>query len=350
MTIKIGIAGMGFMGQSHFTNCLALSRETGLYQIIAIADPEPLRRAGYAPVVGNIDAVTPHLDMTNVECYLDAADMIDRADLDVVYICLPTSMHASMSVRALRRGRHVFCEKPMALSLAEADQMVAAARETGACLLIGHVLRFWPEFKYLKDTAASGRLGALRSLSLTRLGAAPIWSWHNWMRDEQQSGGGLIDLQIHDIDVVHWVAGVPDAVSAHGWNTSTPGGIDWVDSSYHYGPGLSVHSHGGWQSYPSFKGFEVGYEAFFERGWIRFNPSAQHKLTEHAAGAAEPTYFESSGNAYANEDRFFLSCVAEGKDPGSVISPEDARTTVQIALALEASARRDGVQVAVRGV
>jgi predicted dehydrogenase len=340
MTVKIGIAGLGFLGQSHFANCQAIGQESGLAEVTAVADCEPARLAGYTPVSGNLDLGSPRLDLAGSERFEDAADMIERADIDAVFICLPTYLHASMAVRAAQRGKHIFCEKPMALTLAEADAMIAAAQRGGVRLMIGHCLRFWPEFQHLKEAVSNQRLGALRSLSLTRLGSAPVWSWHNWMNDASKSGGGILDLHIHDVDLMHWVLGVPGALTSCGWHTgASTGGIDWVETSYEYGPGVAAHAHGGWLNLPGYRGFEFGYEALFEQGWIRCNGAWKPTLVEYSAGAPEAIYPTLSGDAYVNEDRFFIECLAEGRDPATVISAEEARASLRIALAEEEAIR-----------
>jgi predicted dehydrogenase len=327
--LRIGIVGLGNMGQGHFGRVQA----SGLGRVTAVADVEPDRLAGRAPVSGNIEANERMLDLTGIERYADGADLIDRAEVDAVFICLPTSLHASMTVRALRRGQHVFCEKPIALTLEEADSMIAAAQEANRRLLVGQVLRFWPEFQHLKDAIVTGRLGALRSLAFRRIGSVPLWSWHNWMRDPAQSGAGLLDLHIHDVDVVQWLLGMPKAIYGRGWNTdATPDGIDFADVGFEYGPNVTVRARGGWINLPSYTGFEAGYDALFEHGWLRYDGAANPSLVEYNATDPAPVYPQVAGDAYANEVRFFLECLTTGRDPAAVISPEDARATLQLVL------------------
>jgi predicted dehydrogenase len=341
--LRIGIIGLGFMGQSHFANCQA----TGLARVTAVADYEPARRAGQSPVAGNVTAAGAGLDMTGVEAFAEGSDLIERADVDAVYLCVPTACHADLAIQAARRGLHVFCEKPMAISLPEAAAMVSAAREAGVRLMVGHCLRFWPEFQYLATTVKSGRLGALRSLAISRLGSVPVWSWHDWMRDETQSGGGLLDLHIHDVDVVEWLLGAPQAISARGRNTgSSKAGIDWVEVSYDYGPGLSVQSRGGWLNLATYRSFEYTYDAQFDGGWVRCHSAWEPHVVEYPAEGGEALHPVLAGDAYLTEDTFFLRCLAEGIDPATVISPEDAYTSLAMALREVDSVRAGGATLA----
>lgn len=334
--LDVGIIGLGFMGQAHFAHC----RASGLAQVVAVADCDPDRRNGHAPVAGNLDAGARLLDLEGIARYESGADLIARADVDVVYICVPTAAHAALAVQAARCGRHVFCEKPMARTLEDSAAMIESAQAAGVRLMVGHCLRFWPEFQYLKEAISSRRLGALRSLAMFRFGSAPRWSWHGWMLDGTQSGGALLDLHIHDVDAICWLLGAPRGVTAFGWNTVSSGeAIDWVETGYDYGLDLPVRATGGWLGLPTYTGFEYGYEAHFAGGWIRCHSDWSSRVVEYPDDSVEPIRPPLEGDAYANEDRFFLRCLAEGSDPAAVISPQDARLSLALALREEQAIR-----------
>ena len=136
-------------------------------------------------------------------------------EVDVVDICLPTDLHADFAVRALQMGKHVVCEKPMAISLAEADRMIEAARKSGRRLMIAHCIRFWPEYVELRRLVESGELGHLLSLSLTRYSPFPSWGSDNWLADERRAGGAALDLHIHDTDFAAYLMGrAPDEMAS----------------------------------------------------------------------------------------------------------------------------------------
>ena len=136
------------------------------------------------------------------------------ADPEVVAIdiCLPTSLHRAVAERALDAGKHVFLEKPIALTVEDADAIAAAAERSGKILMVGMVLRFWPEYVELQRRVAGGELGRARAVSTFRL--SPPADWNDWMADRSQSGGTAVDLLIHDFDQMNMCLGTPRTVTA----------------------------------------------------------------------------------------------------------------------------------------
>jgi len=332
--LKVGVIGLGMMGQSHLLRLI----DSPLATVTAVADPIPGRLAGTTVVGGNLDLGQSGLDMGDVVRYSDGADLIREADVEVVWVCLPTPLHAPMSILAAENGKHVFCEKPMARTVEQADGMIAAAKANGVGLMIGQCVRFWPEFGYLKERVEDGVYGKLRSLRMSRVSSCPTWSADGWLLDSAKSGGTTVDMHIHDIDTVRWICGQPRAVQAHGWNQNCTNGIDVIDSVLDYGPELAVKVTGGWLDMPSF-GFEASYDALFEGALVRYNGGWERTLVVYPSGGGEPLYPEVSGDAYVREVDHFLRCVSAGKDPGGVIEPEEARDSLALVLALESSAR-----------
>ena len=332
--LKVGVIGLGMMGQSH----LLRLNDSPLATVTAVADPITGRREGTTVVGGNLDLGQSGLDMGDVDRYSDGADLIREADVDAVWVCLPTPLHAPMSILAAENGKHVFCEKPMARTVAQAEGMIAAAKANGVGLMIGQCIRFWPEFVYLKERVDDGAYGKLRSLRMSRVSSCPTWAAGGWILDAAQSGGTTVDMHIHDIDTVRWICGQPRAVQAHGWNQKCTDGIDVIESVLDYGPDLAVKVTGGWLDMPSF-GFEACYDALFEGALLRYNGNWERTLVVYPSGGSEPLYPKVSGDAYVREVDHFLRCVSEGQDPGGVIAPEEARDSLALVLALESSVR-----------
>src|SRR6185503_3694659 len=119
-------------------------------------------------------------------------------DVDAIDICLPTPLHREWTEASLAAGKHVFLEKPIALTLEDADAIVAAAEASDRLFMVGLVLRFWPEYVELQRRIASGKLGRPEVVSAFRL--SPPADWNDWMADASQSGGTPVDLMIHDFD------------------------------------------------------------------------------------------------------------------------------------------------------
>lgn len=134
------------------------------------------------------------------------------AAVDIVDICTPTDTHAGFGVDAARAGRQVICEKPLARTLPQARQLIAACDRAGVWLLPAHVVRFFPAYVAAKDAAAKGLLGEPRALELSRV--APFPGWGAWFADPQRSGGVVVDLAIHDLDIAHLIGGPVEEVRA----------------------------------------------------------------------------------------------------------------------------------------
>ncbi len=217
--------------------------------VVAIADFKPDVMAKYAAEFG-------------VAGYASLEELLANEQIDVVDICLPTDLHSKFTVKAAKAGKHVFCEKPMALTLEQADTMIDACSAAGVQLMIGHCIRFWPEYAILKKLAVEGRLGKLLSINLTRYGAFPTWSSDNWLSDPTRAGGGVLDMHIHDTDYVLYLLGEPDSLNS--WGTVDERGPSQVFTTLTYGKTIA-HLEGGW-NLPSGTPFKHAFRAIFERG------------------------------------------------------------------------------------
>lgn len=218
-------------------------------ELVAASDRNPDRLAKYAEAYG-------------CELVADYDALLSRDDLDAIDICLPTHLHADATLRAAQAGKHVLCEKPMALDLDSADAMIAAADEAGIRLMIAHCIRFWPEYALLKRLVEDGSLGRLLSINLTRYGEFPSWSSENWLADPSKSGGGVLDMHIHDADFVLYLLGEPETMTSYG--TIDHRGPSHVFTTLQY-PGCVAHLEGGW-NLPSHTPFKMAFRAIFERG------------------------------------------------------------------------------------
>jgi predicted dehydrogenase len=316
---------MGMMGWFHARQ---YARLPGV-EVAAIADLDPARLAAKEEVAGNIAAKGPGIDFAAVARYPTAAALIDEAEVDIVDVCLPTYLHAQYAIRALRAGRHVLCEKPMALTVEDADEMIAAAERADRRLMIAQCIRFWPEYTYLKRAMREGTYGKLLSLNMYRLGGRPVWSWEGWFVDPARSGGTIHDLHIHDVDYANYLLGLPDRIQVVGRTTEATGSYDIVHAAYSYDGGPQVHIHAGWSmaQIP----FNYGFEAWFERGFLRCDGKADPRLTvfdnlQHVDG--RPAEVE-PGDAYYNEIAYFVRCV-EQDEPPAECPPRSARDSLAL--------------------
>ena len=194
--ITIAILGGGFMGASHAANYRTLADRV---RVKTVASRRSERSVAVAESVG--------AELTD-----DLQSALRDPEVDAVDICLPTPMHREVAEAAFAAGKHVLLEKPIALTLEDADAIVAAAERSGRLFMVGLVLRFWPEYVELQRRLAGGELGRPLSVSTVRL--SPPADWNDWMADTDKSGGVPVDLLIHDFDQMNWLLGTPRRVFA----------------------------------------------------------------------------------------------------------------------------------------
>ena len=245
--MRIAVIGLGFMGSTH----LKAWKNIPEAQLWAVVSQDDKKLAGdLSGIQGNIGGPGEKMDFSRVKKYHKAEEALADPEIEAVDICLPTDQHAPVALAALRAGKHVLVEKPMALDGATADELLAEARKSGRLLMTGQVLRFIGAYRKTAEHVKSGVLGAVRSALFRRRCAAPAWS--KWLGDPARSGGGVFDLLIHDVDYCVHLLGRPAAVSATGYE-KLDRGIDVILAEFHY-PGIgSVVITGGWhhpKSYP----------------------------------------------------------------------------------------------------
>jgi predicted dehydrogenase len=316
------MGGMGWFHASKYAQML------DRVAITAIADVTPERLEAKHAVQINIAGDQRAVDFTQVQRYNSGSELIARADVDVVDICLPSYLHAQHTIAALQRGKHVLCEKPMALSTAEAQTMVDAAQANDRLLMVAQCIRFWAEFRFLRDCVRDGRYGKLLSLNMSRIGGRPIWSWQNWFLDPARSGGPAFDLHIHDVDYVHYLLGKPTSLFSSGRRSPATGAHDVIHTVFNYADGPQVHIHAGW-SKPHIP-FIASYDAWFENGFVRLDSRIEPTLQVYEnprsveGHAAE---YDARFDAYYNEIAYFIECVQMGVPPAEC-PPESARDSI----------------------
>lgn len=255
------------------------------------------------------------------------AEALKAVEADFVDICLPTFLHVAAAREAIASGKDVFCEKPLATDTAEAEMLISEAEAAGTTFMVGHCIRFWPEYVALRRLIESGDAGRLLSLTLQRRGARPGYSVDNWLQDSSRSGGAALDLHIHDTDYVLYLLGLPSAVSSTG--SSDSGGLSHIFTRYHYDGGPEVLAEGGW-NYPANWGFLMAFQAIFENGTMEYDSNAS-PTTRILIGEGEPTEATlekadagdselGEGNVsdlggYYFELNYFVDCLENGTKP-----------------------------------
>jgi predicted dehydrogenase len=195
--IGVGIIGAGFVAGLHAE---ALARVPSA-RVVAVASPT----AGRADEFARRHQI-PHAST-------DYRSLLDRPDIQLVTLALPNYLHCQATLAAAAAGKHVVCEKPMALNLAECDRMIAACREAGVKLMYAEELLFAPKYVRAKQLADEGALGRVY---LVKQQEAHYGPHSGWFWDTDLSGGGvLMDMGCHSIEFARWVFGRPKPLSVY---------------------------------------------------------------------------------------------------------------------------------------
>ena len=177
LMLKIAILGGGSMGVTH---AMAYESIPGNFRVTAVSDAREENARALAARFG-------------AECHASSAELLDRFDGDVVDICLPTPLHKDTVLQALAKGKHVFCEKPLALTVEDAREVLAACRKTDRKVMVGHCIRFWPEYLALKEIIENRSLGGLASIVFKRIAskreAGPRVEGVDLRREAERLGG-----------------------------------------------------------------------------------------------------------------------------------------------------------------
>jgi len=190
--VRVGIIGAGTIAQiAHVPSF----RKAKHCELAALADPDERKLKHLGERYG-----IPHL-------YTDHQELIRADALDAVVICTPTYLHAPMALEALNYGKHVFCEKPLALNAASAQELVSAARKAGKLLMVGLNYRFRPDAQLLKRLIDENELGEIYYMKtgwLQRMTHTAMDSWK--YRKKAAGGGALLNLAVHMIELILWFA------------------------------------------------------------------------------------------------------------------------------------------------
>ena len=188
--VKIGIIGSRFQADCIASSVAFLPEEA---EVVAVASPTP----------GNAEAFARRHGLTRA--YTDYREMLKDPAIEMVSISAPNNLHCRMTVEAAKAGKHVVCEKPLCVTLEEADEMIEACRRAGVLLLYAEELLFAPKYVKAKQMADEGAFGRIH---LVKQGEKHFGPHSDWFWDVTKSGGGaLMDLGCHGIAFCHWFLG-----------------------------------------------------------------------------------------------------------------------------------------------
>jgi len=310
--VRIGTVGIGFMGMIHY---LATKKVRG-GKVTAVCTRSQKKLAGdWTNIQGNFGPPGGQEDLSKVKKYADYNDLLADPDIDLVDLCLPTHLHRDLTIRALRAGKHVLVEKPIAVALKEAKAMVAAAKKSGRLLMVAHVLPFFPEFAYAYQTVSRGRYGKLLGAHFKRIISRPDWSVNP--EHLARSGGPGIDLHIHDNHFIQLLCGVPDAVHSQGILVGDY--PQYVRTRYVYektGAAVTCTSgalcHGG-------RSFDHGFEIYLEKGSLIYSMDTPLTFLDRKGNAQSPRLKSTDPvDAFVAEIQCAVDAIRKNADPGAL--------------------------------
>jgi predicted dehydrogenase len=318
--MKIGLIGYGFMGRAHAAAIQSLPG-VALYALACRTHPsdDEHRR-------GNLDLKTAPLP-DSVKWTPDWREVVTDSTIDAVDICLPTHLHKPVALAALEHGKHVLCEKPMALNTSECDELMAVAANATKTFMIAQVLRFRYPYIYALGFIRAAGIDDIVSCTLQRSTGYPQWS--NWLANSDCSGGAILDLLSHDLDLALLWFGPPDAVSA-----VSVGDVDTAEATLRYGTRNVIVTRG-WLTPEA--PFSESFRIETVDSTLNYDGAA---LTLTHGGNSE-TVEMPEHDAYADEIAYFVNCAKTGVSPHRC-PPEDSARVVRLAEVLKRSREERG--------
>jgi predicted dehydrogenase len=332
--VNIAVVGLGFMGVTHIRAYLDIPEA----RIAAVCDAVRLPVNGIlAGVAGNVKKTEDINLGAQVKVFTKLEDVLADPEVELVDICTPTPLHPEQAIAALKAGKNVLCEKPLARTSAQARGILKVQQSAPGFLMPAMCMRFWPGWGWLKKVVDEKTYGKVLAARFRRLSEMPTWSKQGtYAGGGMDIGGALFDLHIHDTDFVHYLFGRPEAVFSTGVMLQPRGSVDHVVTQYLYPSGPLVHAEGGWLFA---KGFNMAYTLLCERATLDFDLARGREamqLIETGQPARTIHYDEPDG--YAGEVRYIVECAAHRKSP-ALVTANDGLAALEICEAEEKSVR-----------
>lgn len=326
-TVRIGMIGAGIIGGTHsavlYQICQALPERV---ELVALADPLEESREMFRSLYGYR------------ETFADARAVLEHPDVNTIFVCVPTNLHAEIVHAAASRGLHLFCEKPLAMSAAEGADMLAAVERAGVKAQIGLVLRYSAVYTVMRSLLSEPAVGPPVAVVFRDDQCFPIRGLHfsAWRADRQQTAGGtLIEHGVHDLDLLTWFFGQPLRLRAWEKNRAGhPGVEDYVAVELEFENGLRAQLVNLWHDVMQ-RHSNRRLEIFCQRGFIasnhdmagtlicQFGDGAEERLAEDEvlrryrtqASAVPETLTSLMGVAYLMQDLAFVDALLGGREP-----------------------------------
>ena len=318
--LRVAIIGSGFMGKQHAQVFKGLPQT----ELVAIINPNP-KNAG------------PLAEEMGCRYYPSLKDAMKEGPIDLVDVCAPTFLHEQYVIEAAEAKCHVLCEKPVTFTLESFDRMVAACQKNGVKFMVAQVARWWPEFIDIKRRLLGNELGPIHMIYEKRLCQLPPWA--TWHKDPAKSGGGLYDLNIHDIDFLVHIYGRPESVFAAG-RKAEEGAWMYVVTNLRWPCGTKatvetcIDMPGPWP-------FSIEFRGAGDKGTLHYNLQAgvnikdgaqNSNYTWYPAGEEHPMPLTVEQNdMFRDEITEFVDAIQNDREP--VVTLQESRLVLEVILA-----------------
>ncbi len=315
--LRIGVIGAGFIANILTRSLLRLGDYASIEAVFS-RDIESARLFAKRFGIANL--------------YSDWREIARSKSIDAVIVATPTYTHKEISVESARNGKHVFLEKPIALSIRDASEIIREAEKNRVKLFVGHCLRYWPEYLRVREAVSRGEIGEPRIARAYRLSSFPDRLWFRYM---DYSGGVVVDLAIHDIDYLRWVLGPVKRVFGVGgrYTRYTVDSIDHAMYILEFESGAIAYGEASWAMPPTYP-FTTYLEVAGTKGLLTVDNRSTVTVAEYYENISH-TYSPYNQDAYYNELKAFLRWILY--DEPVNISPEEALESLRVALAINRS-------------
>lgn len=317
--LRFGLIGCGLMGRPLAEWIVALEDA----EMVAVCDT-------------NLESAKTFGEKLKVPYYTSHSELLQKADIDAVIISTPHDTHRQITLDCATAKRHIFLEKPMALSVKECDEMIEAAEKNNVKLMVGQVLRLLPLFYKVREIVGSGTLGEPLSAGITRIGTERLWGW--WYK-RKFSGGLLFMVSVHELDLLRSILGEPETIYA----LAAPKIRDEIDFEDLIMVTLGFKSGAIGSLHASMSAALGCYDGkiICRRGALLFSLSGQ--TIEYQAEGKEKVVLgakdlEGIEDGYRHELRSFVEWVTKGIKP--VLTAQDGRNAIEMAQAAYLSIER----------
>jgi UDP-N-acetylglucosamine 3-dehydrogenase len=317
---RVGLIGAGGIGNVHAASCLNLPDVTMTW----IADLDKPRAEALAVASG-------------ARVTTEANELVSADDVDAVIVATPTPTHRALTELAARHGKHVFCEKPIARTVADGRAMIATCQQAGVRFMVGHVVRFFPDYARIKQLLEDGALGQVGVVRAARLNAFPAADRPGYA-DFAASGGVVVDMMIHDLDTLRWYFG--DVVRLYarglGYTPYYARQVDYCQAVVRYANGVLAHIEASW----AHASFRTSIELAGSAGLIQHASAETNALRVERTGKTEAIPLPHAPVAeppHQTELRHFLAGL--GSTEPYRVTGDDALIALETSLAVLESVR-----------